>query len=337
MTIKDLSARTGYSVGTVSRVLNDQPNVSEKARKAILEAAKECGFQLNTNAQQLKKQHTNSILVVVKGISNQLFASLVEAIQARIARTGHPIIVDYMEEDGNEVLHALRLCREKKPLGVLFLGGNRAHFEADFDKIGRPCVLVTNDAEGLDFPNLSSVCSDNRQAAKAAIDALVELGHRQIAIIGGDIQHSDTTAQRFQGCMDAFREHGITFDPEQDYEAVHFSYADGYWAARELLDRDRRFSAIFAMSDVMAIGAIRALQDRGKRVPEDVSVIGFDGLLIGEYTVPRLATVCQDVDALAIHSIHMLLDNIAHPGQPDHVTVPVTVALRSSTGPAGNN
>ena len=336
MTIKDLSARTGYSVGTVSRVLNDQPNVSEKARKAILDAARECGFQLNTNAQQLKKQHTNSILVVVKGISNQLFASLVEAMQARIARTSHPLIVDYMDEEGNEVLHALRLCREKKPLGVVFLGGNRENFQADFDKIGRPCVLVTNDASGLDFPNLSSVCSDNHQAAKAAIDALVELGHRQIAVIGGNLV-SDTTRLRFQGCMDAFREHGIDFDPELDYEAVRFSYADGYRAARELLDRGRTFSAIFAMSDVMAIGAIRALQDRGKRVPEDVSVMGFDGLVIGEYTVPRLATVCQDVDSLAIHSIHMLLNSIAHPGQPEHVTVPVTIALRSSTGPAGNN
>ena len=105
MTIKDLSARTGYSVGTVSRVLNDQPNVSEKARKAILDAARESGFQLNTNAQQLKKQHTNAILVVVKGISNQLFASMVEAMQARIARTGHPLIVDYMDEEANEVLH----------------------------------------------------------------------------------------------------------------------------------------------------------------------------------------------------------------------------------------
>ena len=335
MTIKDLSARTGYSVGTVSRVLNDQPNVSEKARKAILEAARECGFQLNTNAQQLKKQHTNTILVVVKGISNQLFFSMVEAMQARIARTGHPLIVDYMDEESNEVLHALRLCREKKPLGVIFLGGNRAHFEADFDKIGRPCVLVTNSAEGLHFDNLSSICSDNRQAAGAAINALVELGHRQFAVIGGDPAVSDTTRHRFEGCMDAFKEHGITFDPERDYEAVRFSYADGYRAARNLMERDNKFTAIFAMSDAMAIGAIRALQDRGRRVPEDVSVMGFDGLTIGEYTVPRLATVCQDVDALAISSIHMLLESISHPGQPRHETVPVTVTLRSSAGPAG--
>ena len=135
--------------------------------------------------------------------------------------------------------------------------------------------------------------------------------------------------------MDAFKEHGIAFDPERDYEAVRFSYADGYRAARNLMERERKFTAIFAMSDAMAIGAIRALQDRGRRVPEDVSVMGFDGLTIGEYTVPRLSTVCQDVDALAIHSIHMLLESISHPGQPRHETVPVTVTMRSSAGPAG--
>ena len=336
MTIKDLSARTGYSVGTVSRVLNDQPNVSEKARKAILDAAKECGFQLNTNAQQLKKQHTNAILVVVKDISNQLFSRLVEVIQARIARTGHPLFIDYLDVDDNEVLQALRLIREKKPIGVLFLGAKQEHFRKDFDKIDLPCVLVTNDASSLSFPNLSSVSSDDLQAAYAAIDSLVNLGHQRIAVIGGNTTASDITRLRLQGCINAFRAHNIPFDQEQDYAAVRYTYADGYWAALDLLDRDRRFSAIFAMSDTMAIGAIRALQDRGKRVPEDVSVMGFDGLLIGEYTVPRLATVCQDVDALAICAIRMLLDLIAHPGHPQHETIPVTVALRSSTGPAGN-
>ena len=228
MTIKDLSARTGYSVGTVSRVLNDQPNVSEKARKAILDAARECGFQLNTNAQQLKKQHTNAILVVVKGISNQLFFGMVEAMQARIARTGHPLIVDYMDEESNEVLRALQLCREKKPLGVIFLGGNRAHFEADFDKIGRPCVLVTNSAEGMHFDNLSSICSDDRRAARSVIDALVGLGHRQFAVIGGDPAVSDTTRLRYQGCLDAFAAHNIDFDSLRDYEESRYSYQGGY-------------------------------------------------------------------------------------------------------------
>ena len=116
MTIKDLSAQTGYSVGTISRVLNNQPNVSQKARETILRAASECGFQLNANAKQLKQQHSNSILVLVKGTQNKVFALLVESIQARIAQTKYSLIVVYLDEDENEVLRAVQLCREKKTL-----------------------------------------------------------------------------------------------------------------------------------------------------------------------------------------------------------------------------
>ena len=330
MTIKDLSAQTGYSVGTVSRVLNNQPNVSEKARRTIMEAAAASGFTLNANAKQLKQQHGNAILVVVKGTSNELFGSLVEAIQSLVAETPYPLVVDYLDEDQNEVLRAVQLCREKKPLGVLFLGGNRRNFLEDFDKIHQPCVLVTNDAAGMDFPNLSSVSSDDRKAAREAVEHLVALGHRRIALIGGFRNVSDTAQLRYQGCMDAFSAHGISFDPEQDYESVRFSYADGYQAARSLLERGREFTALFAMADVMAIGAIRALQDKGFRVPEDVSVMGFDGLNIGEYTVPRLATITQDVQWIAKSSVRILLEQIEKTGRAVHETVEVTVADRES-------
>jgi len=109
MTIKDLAAKTGYSVGTVSRVLNDQPHVSETARDTILRAAQECGFQLNTNAKHLKQQHSTSILVICKSFGNELFASLLEAIQFRGLRGHYPLIVDYVDEDENEVRRAIQL------------------------------------------------------------------------------------------------------------------------------------------------------------------------------------------------------------------------------------
>ena len=330
MTIKDLSALTGYSVGTVSRVLNNQPNVSDKARKAIQDAVYATGFQLNTNAKQLKQQHSNGILVLVKGNSNQLFSMLLETIQSRMTDTAHPLMVDYLDEDGNEVRRALQLCLEKKPRGILFLGGNRQNFIADFDKIGVPCVLVTDDASGMPFENLSSVSSDDRLAAKLAIDALVRNGHRRIVVIGGDREVSDTTMLRYQGCVDAFQIHGIAFDGNLDYEDVRFSYQDGYRAACNLVERGRNFSALFAMSDVMAIGAIRALQDHGLRVPEDVSVIGFDGLQIGEFILPRLSTVCQNAAELAHRSIDILLENIEGTQSPRYETVPVNIELRES-------
>ena len=330
MTIKDIAALTGYSVGTISRALNNQPNVSEKARTTILRVAAENGFTLNTNAKQLKQQHGNSILVVVKGTSNELFSGLVEAIQAKMDGK-YPIIVDYMDEAGNEVLRALQLCVEKKPLGILFLGGNRRNFLADFDKIPMPCVLLTNDASGLEFSNLSSVSLDNRDAAAMAIDHLAALGHRKIALIGGPRKTSDTTGLRYEGCMDSFRRHGIAFDEELDYETVRYSFAGGYQAAKNFLEKGRTFTGIFAMSDVMAIGAIRALQDAGLQVPGDVSVVGFDGLTIGEYTLPRLTTVVQPIEELAERSIRLLLDQIENRIVSRYETVPVTLTQKEST------
>ena len=333
MTIKDISALTGYSVGTISRALNNQPNVSERARSVILRVAAENGFQLNANAKQLKQQHSNSILVVVKGTSNELFSSLSEKIQASMDSVKYPFIMDYMDESENEVLRALRLCVEKKPLGILFLGGNRNQFLADFDKIPMPCVLVTNDASDLEFSNLSSVSLDNRESAAMAIDHLAQLGHKKIAVIGGDREYSDTTRLRYQGCLDAFARNGIAFDGDRNYEKVRFSFEGGYQGAKRLLEKGCEFSAIFAMSDVMAIGAIRALRDAGLRVPEDVSVVGFDGLAIGEYMTPRLTTVVQPVEELAKRSIQLLLDQIENGVNPRYETVPVTLARKESTQP----
>ena len=329
MTIKDLSAQTGYSVGTISRVLNNQPNVSEKARQIILAAADESGFQLNVNAKQLKQQHGTAILAVVKGVSNEMFSSCMEVLQTHIAATRYPLVVDYIDENDNEVRKALQLCREKKPLGILFLGGNQAHFLEDFEKIKVPCVLVTNTAKGLPFENLSSVSSDDALSGRMAIDHLVSLGHRKFAVIGGD-RSSDIVNLRYKGCMEAFRRHGISFNPEQDYETARFSYADGYRAAKKLMKRGREFTALFCMSDVMAIGAIRALRDAGKRVPEDVSVMGLDGLVIGEYTVPKLATVCQAVDTLMETSLTLLLDQIENKIDAQHLIIPVCLEWRES-------
>lgn len=330
MTIKDLAAKTGYAVGTVSRALNNHPNVSERARQVILEAAAESGFQLNINAKQLKQHHSTTILVVVKGTGNELFGEMVESIQNLIAQTRYQLVVDYMDEDENEVLRALQLCREKKPLGILFLGGNNRNFIRSFGDIDIPCVLVTNDASMLTFDNLSSVSTDDREAARRAIDTLIGLGHGCIAVIGGDRTVSDISRLRYEGCLQSFAEHGIAFDPRQDYQGVRFSYRDGYRATRELLNNSRPYTAIFATADVLAIGTIRALRDCGMRVPEDISVMGLDGLPLGSFLVPQLATVRQTVSLLAKRSVEILLDSIEQGAPACHETVPFEVLSRES-------
>ncbi len=331
MTIKDLAAKTGYAVATVSRVLNNHPNVSEKARKVIMEEVEKSGFQLNVNAKQLKQQHATTILVVVKGTANELFAELVESIQSQVAQTHYPLSVDYLDEDENEVRRAVQLCREKKPLGILFLGGNTQNFQTDFAKIDVPCVVVTNDMARLDFSNLSSVSVDGRQACRRAVNSLIDQGHKRIVVVGGERVLSDTGRQRYEGCLDALREHQIEFDEEMDYRGVRFSYQDGYDATRSLLDAGREFTALFAVADVMAIGSIRALRDAGKRVPEDVSVVGFDGLPLGSFLVPKLTTIVQPVQEMAQKSVEMLIDCIEHGGSSRHEVVPFTLCQRESS------
>ncbi|MBQ3089416.1 MAG: LacI family DNA-binding transcriptional regulator [Oscillospiraceae bacterium] len=330
MTIKDLAEKTGYSVATVSRVLNDHPHVSERAREEIKRAVDQLGFQINTNARQLK-QHANSILVVVKGTSNELFAEMVETIQTLVDKTSYPLHVDYMDEDCNEVLRAIQLLREKKPLGILFLGGNSRNFRKDFEKISVPCVLVSNDASGLPFDNLSSVSTDDRQAARCAMDSLIALGHRKFVIVGGDRTVSDTGRLRYEGCMDAFRNHGISYDEELDYQGVRFSYQDGYNATQKLIANGRPFTALFAAADVMAIGAIRALHNNGLRVPRDVSVMGFDGLILSSFLVPQLSTVAQSAQEMAKRSVEILIQRIEQGGTACHESVPYSLCQREST------
>jgi len=239
-------------------------------------------------------------------------------------------VVDYMDEDLNEVIRAVQLCREKKPLGLLFLGGNPENFAADFDKIDTPSVVVTNDASALHFDNLASVSTDDLEAGRCAIHTLADFGHRHIAVIGGDRATSETSRLRFEGCKMAFAERGIAFDDTRDYQGVRYSAQDGYRATKALLASGSKFTAIFAIADVMAIGAIRALWEEGLRVPEDVSVMGMDGLPLGEYLVPQLATIRQSVKPMALRSVQLLLGSVEEGKKATHETVPFEVQKRES-------
>lgn len=328
MTIKDLARETGYSVGTISRVLNGQPNVSEKARKTILAYVEKCGFQPNANAKYLKQQYGDGILAVVTGTSNGLFAHMIEHIQRELASTRYPLMVDYVEETGDAVQRAYQLTMEKKPLGILFLGGDARLFERSFEHISLPCVLLTADASALNFPNLSSVTTDDLSAARCAVSYLFEMGHRNIGIISGDLGCYGPSRMRYDGCRLAYADHDVHFDDSCCVQAK-YSFSDGYAAAKKLISRGD-LTAIFAMSDVMAIGAIRALNDSGLRVPEDFSVFGYDGIEMGEFYNPKLTTIRQQAELLAHRGVTLLLESIEQKANVRHEKVPFELAMNAS-------
>lgn len=322
VTIKDIARESGYSVSTVSRVLNNRNDVSPDARKKIEEVVAKFNFVPNNNAKHLKQNNSKAIGVLVKGISNMLFASVVEEIQRMIEKTEYTLVVSYLDEDADEVEQAILLCRERKPLGLLFLGGNPEYFHREFSGVDVPCVLVTNCANEMHFENLSSVATDDIAAARCAVDQLFVAGHRRIGILGGDFDKSYTSHQRFLGCEQSFSEHGAVLDVEHCYEKARFSFGSACRAMKRLIGKFPDVTAVFAMSDVMAIGAIRALRDLGYRVPEDVSVIGFDGTSLAEYYNPKLATIKQQHQTLANRSIEILFGQIELKKEPIHEIVP---------------
>lgn len=328
MTIKDLARETGYSVGTISRVLNGQPNVSERARKTILACVEKRGFQLNSNAKQLRQTRGDGILAVVSGRQNELFAQMIEHIQHLLAKTQYPLTVDYVDEYEDAVQYALHRSREQKPLGILFLGGDMQLFAQSFGEFTVPGVLLTSDASSLGFENLSSVTTDDIAAGQCAVEYLLAQGHRKIGLINGELAYTGISWQRYEGCRRAFAAHGMELS-ESKCAVARYSFADGYAAAQRLV-RSQELTAIFAMSDVMAIGAMRAITDAGLRVPEDISVVGFDGLALGDYYIPKLTTIRQDAEQLARRGVELMLRAIEE-GQPAcHEKVPFSLVCKDS-------
>lgn len=324
MTIKDIAKLSGYAVGTVSRVLNGRPDVSEEAREKILAVVEAHQFKPNSNARHLKQQASSGVALIVKGIQNMLFADLVERIQARVKDGGYPCLVYYIDEDDNEIEQALQVCRERRPMGILFLGSNLSLFETGFGKIKIPCVLVTNSAAKLALSNLSSVSTDDIGAACQVVEKLMDLGHHTIGILGGKVEQSNASQARLEGVRQAFARRSMVLDEARQYETARFDLPGGYAAMERLLDKLPGMTAVFAMSDVQALGALRALHDRGLRVPEDISVVGFDGIELGRFAVPQLATVRQDAQRLAERSVDLLIHQIRDGAGPAHELIPYT-------------
>ena len=330
MTIKDIAKESGYAVGTVSRVLNNHPDVSEKARKTIMAVVEKHHFKLNSNAKHLKQQASSGIAIIVKGSQNMLFASIVERLQRLLSEKKFASFIYYIGEQENEVERARSVSLERHPLGILFLGSDLEFFRERFALLDVPCVLVTNSAEGLGFANLSSVSTDDEAAAEAAVEHLLKLGHRNIGVLGGYMEKSHAAYTRYKGCEKAFEAHSMTLSKERQYRSALFSMEEGYQAMNQLFEQMPELTAVFAMADVLAVGAIRAIRDRGLRVPEDVSVIGFDGIELGNYLSPRLTTVRQARERIADRSLEILLSCIAGEHPAVHELLPFDIVTGES-------
>lgn len=328
-TIKDIARKSGYSIGTVSRVLNNRADVSEKARKAIEEAIREYNYQPNTNAKMLKQTISSEVSVILRGNRSTFLAYILEEIQIRMREHGESINVQFIGETDDEVETAIQLGQNIKPKGIIFVGGSSYHFRKKFSQIPVPCTLITVDAAKLGFDNLSSFTTDDEEAAGFAVSKLIAKGHRRIGILGGGYSEedygehkNDYNTLRIRGIVKELEKNGIEFDFEKDYEVCSLAPENSYQAAKKLLKRSPDLTAVFAITDSVAIGAMRAFQDMGLNVPKDISLIGFNGVNYVRFTNPRIATIRQDITSLVRKSVDDLLLRISYGSPAVHEKIP---------------
>lgn len=322
MTIKDIAKECGCAVGTVSRVMNNHPDVSEQMREKVLAIVAKYNFAVNANAKQLKAQNQKTIVIFVKGTSSILLNGMLERIQKKMENLPYTASVVVLDECENEAKTANRVYYEKKPLGAIFLGGSPDLYREDFKKLLIPCVLISNETEIIEGVNLSSISTDNFKAAEFSANYLIQNGHSNIGVIGGALGGSGMTQRRYDGFLAAMENAGLSFDFEKNYVTSKYSFEDGAYAAKRLIEKYPDMTAIFTMSDAMAIGACRQLQDMGYKVPEDISVIGFDGIPLTEYYCPRLTTIRQKDKTMVDAGLDILLNSIERNAEPVNEFIP---------------
>lgn len=327
-TIKDIARLADVSVTTVSRVLNHRPDVNKVTRAKVEKIIEEYHFIGNTNARGLK-QDNEVITLVVRGRSNSFLGSLAESILDQASSVSESLMTEYIDEKADEFLTALHMMQQSRVKGMIFVGSLIDERVQVLQGIDIPIVFTTVNAANASLINASSVAIDDRAMGHRVADEFLRRGHRNIAVFGSNPVAGDSLSMRYQGFCDAYSQYGFQHDSSL-YRESRFSVQAGYETALDFFNHHPEVSALFAMSDLVAIGAIRALKDMGKSVPEDVSVFGFDGIDISHYTIPRLATVEQPVEEIARRSLSLLFDMIDKKTEPQHILLDAIMQVRES-------
>jgi DNA-binding LacI/PurR family transcriptional regulator len=327
----DVALRAGVSQKTVSRVFNDEPYVSAEVRRRVLEAAGELGYRLNNAARALASGRTRSIGVVTLGTALYGPASLIMGVERAVRDTGYALrVVNTMEGDPAGVAGAVDSLLDQGVDGIVI--SEPIDDGHDGDLSARPDVpVLVLGTPPFPAPRVLAAGVGADLMARTATEHLLDLGHDTVHHLAGP-QRWYAARDRLEGWRTALAAHGRTVPPviEGDWSA-----ASGYAAGRELAS-DPGMTAVFAANDDMAIGLVRALAEAGRRVPEDVSVVGFDDIPVAAYVTPPLTTVRQPFDAVAQEGLKRLVHAIENP-QADLLPAsdpPVDLVVRASTAPA---
>lgn len=330
VTIKSIASALGLSLGTISKALNDYPDISEDTKKLVCDKALEMGYTPNLLARNLVKNTSNSVGVIVRDIST-VYGELFKPLSRAAKKQNLNLIVADSNRTIEEENKCIQTMIESHVMGIII-----APVNGDYQRIneivgGRiPVVFMGN---SIARPELCYVAPDSKCGTTLALDYLYNLGHRNIALIGDSKQSNSTTA-KVSAYRDFMTKHNIIPAVFMDFSEEKTLFDSGYKQACKMLSVDRSFTAVYAVKDEVAIGVVKAIKEAGKEIPKDLSVIGYDGSKVSANPLIELTTVSWDTQVFAEKLISIVISQSNKPSgsAPEHYTVTPYVVERKSCG-----
>jgi len=330
VTLKSVAAHLGLSAGTVSSVLNDAPSarhIPKATRERIVAAARKFDYRPNFFARTLRKQRTFTLGVIAHEIGDGYSSSVIAGIEDRSIQQNYFFVTGVHRHNPQLFDKYVRLLLQRGAEGIITVDFDLDH------PLPVPAIAIPghHDQDGV-----TNIVLDHHHAAQLGLKHLLDLGHRQIAILRGHPASADSES-RWSAVRDVARQFGLALDPEL---VLHIAVADstpsvGYPYGKRLLEKQRPFTALFAYNDISAIGAIRAFQEAGLRVPQDISVVGFDDIPDAAFHYPSLTTLRQPLRKMGELAVDMLVGQIERGSEPPReIAVEAELVVRESTAPA---
>jgi LacI family transcriptional regulator len=328
--MKDVAQRAGVSVSTVSHVINGTRFVRDELRERVLGTMKELNYQPNGVARSLRTKRTNVVALVIPDITNPYFPEVARGVQDVAEKRDYVVILCNTDRVLSRELRFLETLRRQRVEGLI-LNPSGVTFRdlRELQEARIPVVLIGSQ---IDHPEIDVVSVDNTMGAYDAVNHLIDLGHRRIGLVGGP-RSASSGEQRFRGYIRALTDQGLPIDEALITEGP-FTNEGGYECMKQLLMLQAPPTAVFASSDVMAIGALMAVQETSLRVPDDLSLVGFDDIAEASATAPKLTTIAQPKRQTGEVAAQLLFNRIESTAPPrrEKVVLDHKLVIRGSTG-----
>ncbi len=329
-TIGHIAAEAGVSIATVSRALNRPDTVSDETRARVLAVIKRRHYVSDGFAVGLASRRSRLLGLVIPTITNSIYASSTQAIQRVAQGAGYTVLLGISDFEPEQEERLIDKLIGRRIEGLILTGERRSN--AIFEKLERRAIPFVVTWKLTEDQRLPCVSFDNHGAARAAVEHLIGLGHRRIGLICGRSEVNDRAAARRRGFEAALAAHRIALDPAFVSER-NFEFVEGRSAMHQMLQAREPPTGVFCANDIQAIGAMYECQEAGIRVPQRMSIVGFDDLPISRYTTPQLTTIRVPADEMGRRAAEMLLQAIEGERGALRVELPTDLVVRRSTAP----